>query len=213
MISPFFDDFIIIDHDEKFLQDTNHTIFPLSCLMEESANSYPPWIYCDDGTCRCGEIPHSILDIWPEKVSVLDCYCLTYNEEKHTNELGHCLFNCARKDDNTGTTILDPIHHPLPMNVSKLNDFMCEGFKWIEIHSSLSCATYHILFYCLILQNKCQFLSLAWVYLILSNHICASNGTSLSLSSQRETIITTCSKMLIISIWNMESSVFWHFKM
>ena len=67
--------------------------------------------------------------VWPGKVSVLDCYCLTYNEEKHTNELGHCLFNCARKDDNTGTTILDPIHHPLPMNVSKLNDFMCEGFN------------------------------------------------------------------------------------
>ncbi len=61
MISPLFNDFIIIDHNEEFLQDINHTSFPFSCLMEDSANSYPPWMYCDNGTCRCGEIPHSIL--------------------------------------------------------------------------------------------------------------------------------------------------------
>ncbi len=206
--------------------------------MEESANSYPPWMYCDYGTCRCGEIPYSILrcdDNWPGRVSVLDCYCLTYNEEEHTNELGHCLFNCARKDDNTGTTIIDPIHHPLPMNVSKLNDFMCEGFnrkgtlcgkckdafypmaysydmKCIKCGNRglnglkyiLVCLVPLTIFCFIVLLFKISS-SLAWVYLILSNHICASNGTSLSPSSQGKTRITTCSKMLIISIWNMES--------
>ncbi len=77
--------------------------FSLSCLMEGDGNSCPPWMYCDNGTCKCGDIPPRILrcsDNWPGKVSVLDCYCLTY-EEEHTNELGHCIFNCARKDNDT----------------------------------------------------------------------------------------------------------------
>ena len=78
-------------------------------------------MYCDNGTCKCGDIPHSILrcdDNWPGTVSVLDCYCLTYNKEKDTNEIGQCIFNCAS----------DTLYQEVPMNVSqlKLNYFMCE---------------------------------------------------------------------------------------
>ncbi len=152
--------------------------------MEDGASSCPPWMYCDNGTCRCGDIPQSIIrcdDNWPGKVSVLDCYCLTYNEEKDTNELGHCLFNCAKGDTSTGTTIkLDPIYHLLPNNVSKLNEFMCEVFNregtlcgkckdtfypkaysfdmkciqcsnFGEIYPSQLCTTYLLLFHSLIL--------------------------------------------------------------
>ncbi len=87
-----------LEDDVEFFHDTSLNTFSLSCLMEGGGNSCPPWMYCDNGTCKCGDIPYSILrcdDNWPGKVSVLDCYCLTYNEEEHTNELGHCIFNCA----------------------------------------------------------------------------------------------------------------------
>ncbi len=122
---------------KRFVEDYDHGTsldrFSFSCLMEDGASSCPPWMYCDNGTCRCGEIPHTIIrcdDNWPGKVSVLDCYCLTYNEEKDTNEVGHCLFNCAREDDHNDTTMItDPIYHVLPDNVSKLNDFMCGRFN------------------------------------------------------------------------------------
>ncbi len=115
-----------LKEDVEFFHGTSLNRFSLSCLMEGGSNSCPPWMYCDYGTCKCGDIPHRILrcnDNWPGKVSVLDCYCLTYNEEEHTNELGHCIFNCARKDNDT-----DLIYNLLPKKVSELNDF-CEGFN------------------------------------------------------------------------------------
>ncbi len=34
--------------------------FSFSCLMEDGASSCPPWMYCDNGTCRCGDIPHKM---------------------------------------------------------------------------------------------------------------------------------------------------------
>ncbi len=112
----------LLEDNVEFFHGTSLNRFSLSCLMEEGGgNSCPPWMYCDNGTCRCGDIPHSILrcdDNWPGKVSVLDCYCLTYNEEEHTNEVGHCIFNCARRNNNT-----DLIYIPLPNNVSEFNDF------------------------------------------------------------------------------------------
>ncbi len=116
-----------LEEDVQFFHGTSLNKFSLSCLMEGGANSCPPWMYCDNGTCKCGDISHSILrcdDNRPGKVSVLDCYCLTYNEEEHTNELGHCIFNCIRNVNST-----DVIYHLLPNNVPELNDFMCEGFN------------------------------------------------------------------------------------
>ncbi len=114
----------LIEDYEEFLDGSSLNRFSLSCLTESSC---PPWMYCDNGTCRCGDIPNSIIrcdDNWPGKVSVLDCYCLTYNE---ANEVGHCLFNCVKRVRNS--TTIDRIYHILPDNISKLNDFMCEGFN------------------------------------------------------------------------------------
>ncbi len=108
---------------------THISNFSLSCINENGTSFCPPWMYCDNGICRCGDIPYSILrcdDNWPGKVSVLDCYCLTYSEEKGITELGNCIFNCAGKDNNIVVN-KDPIYRYLPMNIFKLNDFMCRG--------------------------------------------------------------------------------------
>ncbi len=91
--------------------------------MEDSGNSCPPWMYCDNGTCKCGDIPHSILrcacdDNWPGKVSVLDCYCPTYNKDEDQNEAGNCISNCAKRHvggkDSVyiGLSILRRMHDP-----------------------------------------------------------------------------------------------------
>ncbi len=110
---------------DGFTEDNVHGTSPNTFSLPCSREACPPWMYCDNGICRCGDSTHSILkcdDNWPGEVSVLDCYCLTYNGEEDTNEVGHCLFNCARN------VSIDSLYYLLPMNVSKLNAAMCKGF-------------------------------------------------------------------------------------
>ena len=59
-------------------------------------------------------------------LSVLDCFCVTYNEEESLTEVGNCIYNCEniQKSD-----LSDVLYHVLPKNVSKLNEAMCGKFN------------------------------------------------------------------------------------
>ena len=78
---------------------------------------------CEDGLCRCGDIPYDILQcIGQNKLSVLDCHCITYDEEESQAEIGSCLYNCA----NTNKThFYNFVYRILPENVFVSNEMMC----------------------------------------------------------------------------------------
>ena len=42
---------------------------------------------------------------------ILDCYCLTYNEESNSSQAGLCFYNC---NNNHQTTMKDTVYHLLP---------------------------------------------------------------------------------------------------
>ena len=76
-----------------------------------------PWVYCDNGKCRCGEVPDHTLQCNVQKnVSLLDNNCLTYNEDKHIAEVGRCIF--------TSINTISPCTI-LPRSLSELDTFMC----------------------------------------------------------------------------------------
>ena len=67
-------------------------------------------------------MPHDILQCSSQgNISVLDCYCITYNEKSQA-EIGSCMYNCL----NTNKTgFSDPVYHTLPKNTSDSNEAIC----------------------------------------------------------------------------------------
>ena len=52
-------------------------------------------VFSDDGLSKCGDIPHDILQCSSQgNVSVLDCHCITYNEnvKESQAEIGNCVY-------------------------------------------------------------------------------------------------------------------------
>ena len=95
----------------------------LSKNCREDANC-PPWGECINNKCICREELDSYYGVKCDnetlQLSVNKCYCVTFDNE--TNQLvnGKCIENT----DNPYEEYL-----PLPMEINKLNEFMCEE-KW-----------------------------------------------------------------------------------
>ena len=79
-------------------------------------------IPCNKGHCQCGKVPNRILQCSNEHLSVLDCYCVTYNADQDLVEVGSCLQNCDVSKKNSSA---DMVYHPLPTNLSEWSEFMC----------------------------------------------------------------------------------------
>ena len=74
-----------------------------------------PWVYCDDGECKCGGFPGNIASLQCQvgkNLSILSSKCVTYNR---TIEFGSCIYNMGVKD----------LYATLPKNLSQLNEKMC----------------------------------------------------------------------------------------
>ena len=82
-----------------------------------------PWMFLNEtkGKCECCDIPYRAVLCEPTipRTSILDCYCMTYSEEKNETELGRCLYGCGHREDK--------VYYTLPRNVSALNAFTCNG--------------------------------------------------------------------------------------
>ena len=84
----------------------------------------PVWTKCNNSQCVCGAglNKNNIVICNQEtlQLSVSSCHCVTFDPK--TKELfeGDCMENCQNPDKK----VLE--HIPLPINVSKLNHFMCE---------------------------------------------------------------------------------------
>ena len=104
-------------YSEDQLYNSN---FSYSCSSNDNTRLC---IFNDDGLSKCGHIPYNILQCSSQgNISVLACYCITYNEESQA-EIGSCIYNCF----NTNKTGFgDSVYHILPKNASDLNEVICE---------------------------------------------------------------------------------------
>ena len=83
----------------------------------------PLWTDCNNNSCLCKEAlnKNNIITCNKEtlQLSVSSGICVTYDPETHKLFEGYCIINCWNPS-------LVNDHLPLPMNVSVLNQFMCE---------------------------------------------------------------------------------------
>ena len=106
------------------ISQVSKTEVPLNFMSPQNScvwnGSYPCplWTYCDDkdGLCKCPHITTGALScngLDNINVHVLDCNCVTYDEELSKTEVGFCYYNCIQIERNSSTQYLD-----LPSNTS-----------------------------------------------------------------------------------------------
>ncbi len=86
----------------------------------------PSWSFCgSDGTCKCPQIPHSLLkcSVIGKISGILTCNCITYDEDSNLLEIGMCYYGCHSKN------ISQYPYRSLPSNMSEWNEFMCGRFN------------------------------------------------------------------------------------
>ena len=80
-----------------------------------------PWMFHNktSGKCECSEVPnHAVLcDATIPRTYILDCYCMTFNPQQNSTELGRCLSGCGHKTEAA--------YYELPQKTSDLNDYTC----------------------------------------------------------------------------------------
>ena len=108
---------------QKYSEDQLYnSTFSYSCPSNDSTRLC---VFSDDGLSKCGDIPQDILQCSSQgNISVLDCYCITYNEnEKESQaEIGNCVYNCFNINK---TDFSDSVYRILPKNASDSNEVIC----------------------------------------------------------------------------------------
>ena len=110
------------------------------------------WMYYSNGTCVCGSDIYGAVSCSNRynQISILRCNCMTYDENEGVLA-GSCLYGCGYFNDSSGWS--QHVYHPLPMNVSRLNNAMCgwlnrdgrlcskckEGFSPLAYSYDLNC--------------------------------------------------------------------------
>ena len=98
-------------------------------LLVESSGETPecisPWTFCDNGTCKCGDIPHNVIQCHLDANSTIpNSYCVTYEQFTQTNEIGVCILSRWNK-----VTAIDELTTALPKNVTELTETVCGPFN------------------------------------------------------------------------------------
>ena len=97
------------------------------CTAVEETSWCPTWHFCSSsGQWTCGvSLDQQVKCENNGTISVLDCYCVTFDKNKSRSELGHCIFNC----DNTEPDNTDTVYHRIPSSVSDQNNTVCGKFN------------------------------------------------------------------------------------
>ena len=90
----------------------------LSILVSEICPQ--TWRFSHNGTCQCGHSIHSTVDCGSSQVSILECHCMTFEEEPGIAVVGTCPYGCGFQRSQRGK-----LYSPLPGDISSLNDAMC----------------------------------------------------------------------------------------
>ena len=101
-----------------------------SYIIQNNNCSYdsecPTWFTCNSSSmCQCGnKQDHAITcDDKVQRSAVLDCYCVTYDNESGSTYLGLCFYNCDNYKIST-------VYQPLPTNAEMLiNGSVCTDFN------------------------------------------------------------------------------------
>ena len=111
----------LIESTSKFHQQ-KHTQF---CSNNSTC---PTWFICDSNNkCQCGNEHHKkvVCDVDNLSSAVLDCNCVTYDENTGSTFLGACFYNCENSNKNNE----EPLYKKLPKNPKLLlNESVCTYF-------------------------------------------------------------------------------------
>lgn len=94
--------------------------------------SCPPWFYRyynnSSSKCECGQNIHQIIccNETLQTSAVLDCYCVTYDENGKTTVAGACFYNCEL--NNKGIHH-DMVYNTLPSTLPELKGKICGRFN------------------------------------------------------------------------------------
>ena len=80
------------------------------------------WAECNNTKCVCKKILQKLRTVHCEEnlqLSVIRCHCVTYDNITNVLMEGYCIGNCENRYGKSE-------YLPLPNNVSRLNQFMCE---------------------------------------------------------------------------------------
>ena len=120
--------------------------------------------YCRSRTCNCLTAPYGIISCINDNLTVLDCYCATYDSS--SNELlqvGACNFNCKNEDQNGTVDILYHLPHDNEVCVSlnrtgALCGSCCEGHFVSAYSFDLHCM-------------PCDNISTNWIWYIMAAYL------------------------------------------
>ena len=113
------------------IEDAPYFRSPQYSCLRNGSRLCPPWSYCDstDGICKCPQIPTRALecDVFENRnvLRVLDCNCVTYDEELNQTDVGLCIYNCVIDKK----PFINEAYHLLPPNTSDWNYFTCGKFN------------------------------------------------------------------------------------
>jgi hypothetical protein len=116
----------VANHKNVF--ESDQLIYNNICASDSQC---PTWYFCENSTkqCKCGKTNHGMIRCNEDRggAYILNCYCVTYNEECNSSQAGLCFYNC---DSDHQMTMNDKVYHLLPMNPAKdLNSAMCGRFN------------------------------------------------------------------------------------
>ena len=75
-------------------------LLALVFISESCSGACPPWTVCNSasGECQCGDTLHGVVHCEREnkRISLLKCYCMSYNRDFNTTVVGPCSTMCRR---------------------------------------------------------------------------------------------------------------------
>ena len=95
----------------------------------EKVSCNSPWVYCDNGTCKCGErsLNDEVKCDIDKNSSVLTSTCITYNALEEQTEVGQCVYH--HREVGRYYYVENSQYLMLPKNALELNEFMCGDFN------------------------------------------------------------------------------------
>ena len=113
----------LIDGKNLAISPEEHCNKSLTC-SEDQEDACQPGLFCEGGQCECGVYPNYIVSCNGTTLSVLQCNCATFNEEKKLVLVGACFYGCRGWSNECIN-----VYHPLPRTGKALNDAMCKYFN------------------------------------------------------------------------------------
>ena len=106
-----------VTYNHKNTLDSDQLTYNNRCTSDSQC---PTWYFCENTTkqCKCGKTFQEVIKCSEESGTayVLNCYCVTYNEDSNSTQAGLCFYNC---DSDHQTIMNNKVYHLLPANPAK----------------------------------------------------------------------------------------------